>query len=263
MGLKTLAGWLLVIACALGGTAAAAAGESPGALAAAASTAGVADKGKEKNRLDTLQKFVVVVGGIVTLLGAAAGTLPKAAEAFTLRARRRKELEHIQSLAELIGKVRKENLLAADTEANLSLQVEAEINEALDGLQKIRHRRQKALEVRDKHEQPDLTVVQRVLLLYWPHSRLAWIPHLLALAFIVVPLLGMALERFEYGWTPNWVPAAEGVTGVGAGEQVDIGMTWGEIATTMIGIVIWQLVFRTWALWWRSRWRAKNPLPQA
>ena len=198
-----------------------------------------AETAKDKAGIEKIAQVLAVLGTVITVFGAAVTALPKAAESISLKSRRKKELEHIEALTELMDKIKKGDVLTKTTQENVSAQIEAEIAEALDGLNKNRERRQKALESKTVREQPDLTFVQRALLWYLPHGIRAWIPHVLAFSLstfgLFLALLGLLVS-----------------------DQLVADLPF--IGTILVCVVLWWLPIRVWALRERRRWRAANPL---
>lgn len=140
--------------------------------------------------------------GIVALLGTTLPLIAKSFESVSLVSRRKKELQHIEDLASLMDKIKKENVLSPGTMENVSKQIEAEVKSALDQLDKNRESRQKALEVRDRAvekkkvaEQSDLPIVRRIFLLYLPHGVGAWVAH--GLAFLYASIAIVTLFSFD------------------------------------------------------------------
>jgi hypothetical protein len=138
------------------------------------------------------------LAGVVALLGTAVPLVAKAIESISLTTKRRRDLQHIEDLADLMEKVNKEDLLSPGIRTNISAQVEEEIQIALDGLGRNRESRRKALETRHKAidmkeaaEQSDLTLVRRLLLLYWPHGFVAWLAHSLAFAYTAMAVVAV------------------------------------------------------------------------
>lgn len=199
-----------------------------------------AETAKDKAGIEKFAQILAVLGTVITVFGAAITALPKAAESISLKARRKKELEHIEALTELMDKIKKSDVLTKTTQENVSAQIEAEIAEALDGLNRNREKRQKALESKTVREQPDLTFVQRALLWYRPHGIRAWIPHVLAFSLSTLGLFTVLL-----GLLISEEPLV-----------ADLPV----VATILFCVLLWWLPFRAWALRERRRWRAANPL---
>jgi hypothetical protein len=73
------------------------------------------------------KEMLAVLSGLAALLGTAAPLAAKGFDSVSTAARRRRDLQRIDDLAGLPDKVRKENILTAATQADVSEQIEAEI----------------------------------------------------------------------------------------------------------------------------------------
>jgi len=135
----------------------------------------------------------VALGAVAAFLSAASPLFSKGVESVSLVSRRKNALQHIQDLAGLMEKIKKDGLLSETTLANTSAQIEAEIQAAVDGLDQTRTSRLKALERKEEahkkkqREYSNLNLARRVLLLYRPHSAGAWV------ALILVYVYGMVI----------------------------------------------------------------------
>ena len=201
--------------------------------------AGAAESPKQ---IEQIAQYLAVLGTVITLLGGAMSVLPKVAESISLGARRKRALDRVESLAELMTKIKSDNLLSESMRNSVGAQIEAEIAEALEGLQANRVRRQRAHEARASNEHYDLTATQRAFLWYQPHGFWGWLAHLLAFA---VPVAGLLLLLMDIA-----------VSDTLADELPFIG-------TILVCVMIWWLPFRAWALHQRRGWRAVHPSPVA
>ena len=131
-------------------------------------------------RVEQLAQYLAVVCTIITLLGGAMSVLPQLAESISLGARRQRELNRVESLAELMAKIKSEDVLTADIRDSVGAQIEAEIADALEGLHVNRLKRRRPQQARTSREHPDLTVTQRAFLWYLPHGIRGWTVHTLA-----------------------------------------------------------------------------------
>jgi hypothetical protein len=200
----------------------------------------VVEATKDRDKVERTAQVLAVVGTIVTLVGGLVGSLPKVAESISLKSRRKKELEHIEALAQLMDKIKKEDVLSKATLDNIAVQIEAEIADALEGLDKNRQKRHQAVATKASREQPDLSFARRAFLWFRPHGLRGWVPHLLAFS---IPVVGLCIAL------------------LGLMVSEDLASDIPVVVTILVCVVLWWLPFRAWALWERRRWRGANPLP--
>jgi hypothetical protein len=187
-------------------------------------------------------KIAPTIAAITALIGAGAPALANASEAISLRTRRRKELQHIQDLTDLMDKIKKQNVLSQSTLENVCEQIEAEIGLALDALHGNRQHRLRIMEARKENDHSDLGFLRRGGLIYRPHGVRGWIASYL---FFMTAVFGFAI-----------------VFGSGVDDAGDF--TWrrflsdgGWIALIVfIGLL---LVVRLWALRERASWLKLHP----
>jgi len=181
------------------------------------------------------KELLAALAAAVGLAGSLATSLAKAFDSISLSSKRSRELKRIDDLTALLQKIQAENALGSVTMANLTVQIEAEINLALQCLEKNRHH---AAERRKEHDDSDLGLLRRAFLLYWPKGIRAWIPHVLAYALTVFCLFGV----------------------VGLGLDNESNFHWSTFWSNQQGIVglflflLPLLPLRHWALWERKRW---------
>ena len=186
------------------------------------------------------KEMVAALAAAVGLVGTIVTSLAKAFDSISFSSRRNRELKRIDDLTALLQKIRAESALSTSTMDNLTAQIEAEIDMALQCLEKNRHH---AAERRKEHEDSDLGLVRRAFLLYWPQGIRAWIPHVLAFSltvFCLFAILGLGLDNdSNFHWTIFW-----------------------HNQHGVIGLFLFLLPLvplRAWALWERKRWRRAHP----
>lgn len=184
-------------------------------------------------QVEQIAPYLAVLGTIITLIGGAMSVLPKVAESISLSARRKRALDRVESLAELMVKIKNEDVLTDDIRSKIAAQVEAEIADALEGLHVNRVKRQRALQARVAREQSDLTFTQRDFLWYLPHGFWGWVAHILAFS---VPVAGLLLLLVEVA---VWDTLASELPLIGA---------------ILVCMILWWLPFRAWALRQRRKW---------
>jgi hypothetical protein len=91
-------------------------------------------------------KIAPVIAASAALIGAAVSAVAQASETISLTNRRKKNLQHIQDLTDLMDKIKKQGSLSKTVLEDVSAEIEAEIEIALDALYGNRQRRQKTLE---------------------------------------------------------------------------------------------------------------------
>ncbi len=189
-------------------------------------------------QVEHVAQYLAVLGTIITLIGGGVTLLPKLAESFSLRSRRKSELDRVEALAELMAKIKNDDALTVATRESVGLQIDAEIAEALEGLEDYRLKRQQALKAKTAKQQPDLTFAQRAFLWYLPHGTRGWLAHVLAFSMagsgLLLALLGIAFSE---------------------GSEDDFWF----IVTIVAVVILWWLPFRAWALRERRRWRTAHP----
>lgn len=192
------------------------------------------------------------LGGAITVLGAAATTIPNSIESISVRARRKQELLHIESLAELMDKLKKQEVLSADMLGKVSAQIEAEIAEALDGLQRNREKRQRLKTQDALHERlwnpAGLTSWQQYFLLYRPHGFLAWLWTLCAYALALLCTLVLLVTLIGPVSPP---PPAKPVEAIGTKEGL----------TAFFVCLLWWWLFRWLASRAHKRWKIASLPP--
>lgn len=191
------------------------------------------------------EKTLSVIAATVGLIGTGVPTLTKALESFTLRSRRRQELDRIEDLTSLMKKIKSEEVLSESTLQDVRAQIEAEIRTALTGLDRNRQSRQQVLDKKKERQHSDLTLVSYVLLLFRPHGIQAWIAHFLAyLSALCVIILGSVGISIPF-------MAADPTTGSRDSAAIFVG--------PIIFVFFLVLLFRAWALRERSRWQEGHP----
>ncbi len=197
---------------------------------------------EQPKQIEQVAQYLAVLGTIITLIGGAMTVLPKVAESISLRSRRKRELDRVESLAELMAKIKSEDVLTDAVRSNVGAQIEAEIADALEGLQLNRVKRQRAHEARTSREQSDLTIAERAFLWYLPHGFWGWVAHILAFSLSAAGLLLVLMD----------IAVADSLAS-------DIPF----IGSILVCVILWWLPFRAWALHERRKWRAAHPLPVA
>lgn len=195
---------------------------------------------EQPQQLEQIAQYLAVLGTIITLIGGAMSVLPKVSESISLRSRRKRELDRVESLAELMAKIKSEDVLTETMRSNVGAQIEAEIADALEGLQVNRMRRQRAHKARTYREQPDLTFAERAFLWYQPHGFRAWLAHTLAFSLSAAGLLLVLMDVAVADTLANELPF---------------------IGSILACVILWWIPFRAWALHERRKWRAAHPLP--
>jgi len=178
---------------------------------------------------DTISAIAAAAG----LIGTGVPALAKAVESFSLRSRRKQELERIEDLTELMKKIKSEDVLTESTLADVGAQIEAEIKTALAGLDKNRQNRQRVLQ---KKKERDLTFLGFTFLLFRPHGLGAWMAHFFAYLSALFAVFGLLIA---------------------AADKDDRAFLLGFV---IFFLFLW-LLFRMWALRARSRWRTARPAP--
>ena len=195
------------------------------------------------------EKTLSVIAATVGLIGTGVPTLTKALESFTLRSRRRQELDRIEDLTSLMKKIKSEEVLSESTLQDVRAQIEAEIRTALTGLDRNRQSRQQVLDKKKERQHSDLTLVSYVLLLFRPHGFQAWVAHFLAylsaLCVIILGTVGISIPFM----------AADPTTGSRDSAAIFVG--------PIIFVFFLVLLFRAWALRERSRWQKAHPAAMA
>ena len=169
---------------------------TPGEHASATQSALAQAAPTKKSWMD--KETLAVLSGLVALLGTSVPLVAKGFDSVSTAARRKKDLQRIDDLTSLLEKVKKENILTAATQADVSEQIEAEIRTSLQQLSRNREHREKAIEaskkaqeVRAAKAQSDLPMWRRILLLYMPRSIVAWIAHGLVVLYLPVGLMAL------------------------------------------------------------------------
>jgi len=185
------------------------------------------------------KELLAALAAAVGLAGTVVTSLAKAFDSISLSSRRSRELKRIDDLTALLQKIRAENALGPVTMTNLTVQIEAEINMALQCLERNRHH---AAERRKEHEDSDLGFLRRAFLLFWPRGFRAWVPHVLAYVltvFCLFAVVGLGLDNQDnFHWSTLW-NNQQGLVG-------------------LFLFLLPLLPLRSWALWERKRWRKAN-----
>ncbi len=150
------------------------------------------------SKKEITKEVIAIASGLVALLGTAVPLIAKAFDSLSLAARRRKELQRIDDLTSLMEKVKKENILSADTQAAAELEIEQEIRSVLGQFSKSRERYEKARQASEQAQAAsaaralsDLPLWRRIGLLYVPHGVGAWIAHGIAGLYLLVGLTAL------------------------------------------------------------------------
>lgn len=204
-----------------------------------AARSGVLESPKQ---IEQIAQYLAVLGTIITLIGGAMSVVPKLAESISLTARRKRSLDRVESLAELMVKIKSEDVLSDDIRNKVAAQIEAEIADALEGLHVNRVKRQRALQARASREQSDLTFAERDFLWYLPHGFWGWVAHILAFSLPAAGLLLLLMDIAVSDTLTSELPF---------------------IGTILVCVILWWLPFRAWALFLRRKWTAIPPLPAA
>ena len=192
--------------------------------------------------VEQIAQYLAVLGTVITLLGGAMSVVPKLAESISLGARRKRALDRVESLAQLMAKIKSDDALTEAMRSDVGAQIEAEITEALEGLQANRINRRRVHEAKAAIEQYDLTATQRAFLWYQPHGFWGWVVHLLAFS---IPTAGLLVLLMDIA-----------VSDTIAAELPVVGII-------LVCVMIWWFPFRAWALHQRRTWRAAHPSPVA
>ena len=181
---------------------------APTALPRAA--AGAKSKWWDKETLAGLSALVALFGTTVPLVA-------KGFDSVSMGARRKKDLQRIDDLTSLMEKIKKENILTASTQADVSAQIEAEIKTSLRQLSRNREDREKAIaasqkakEVKAARAQSELPMWRRILLLYMPRSSVAWIAHGLIVLYLPLGIASI------FSWDPEMM----------AGSAILVAVPW-------------------------------------
>jgi hypothetical protein len=138
-------------------------------------------KSDNDSRLDTVLK---VATAAIALLGTALPLLTKSLGTYSASTRGRRQLQRIQDLTDLLGKIKKDNALSPEAMEAVSAQVHAEVTASLAELRHHRERQEKealateTIRADDFGQPGKLPTWRRLLLLFRPRG-IAWVPHLI------------------------------------------------------------------------------------
>jgi hypothetical protein len=159
-------------------------------------SAGAASAPARVERFDWNWKEALgVATALIALLGTAVPLVAKSLEAYSASARSRRQLQRIQELADLMGKIKKDNLLNPQAMEAVSTQVHAEVDTALAELQRYREGRAKDALARqtqkERRAQSGMPFWRRALLLYMPNDVMAWIAHPIVYLYSAAAIAGV------------------------------------------------------------------------